>query len=69
MGLSKKSVGVNPYKFGLIGSTDSHSGLSSPESNCGKFATDSTPETKEAWKPTISKRMGYVSVRIGGCMG
>jgi hypothetical protein len=44
----EQKVGVNPYKFGLIGSTDSHSGLASAEENnfWGKVATDSTPETK-----------------------
>ena len=45
----EQEVGVNPYKFGLIGSTDAHSGLSSAEENnfWGKMAKDSTPETKE----------------------
>ena len=44
----EQKVGVNPYKFGLIGSTDAHSGLSSSEENnfWGKMARDSTPETK-----------------------
>jgi len=48
-GLSiEQKVGANPYKFGLIGSTDAHSGLSSSEENnfWGKMAKDSTPETK-----------------------
>ena len=41
-------VGVNPFQFGLIGSTDAHTGLSTAEENnfAGKMATDSTPETK-----------------------
>ena len=41
-------VGVNPYKFGMIGATASHSGLSAAEEDnfWGKMAVDSTPETK-----------------------
>jgi len=40
-------VGANPYKVGMIGSTDSHTGLSSAEefNFWGKFGVDSTPET------------------------
>ena len=49
----EKQIGVNPYKLGMIGSTDSHSGLASAEENnfMGKFAWDSTPETKSAGHP------------------
>jgi len=39
----KNSLGVNPYKFGLIGGTDGHVGMTSVEENnfFGKIASDS----------------------------
>ncbi|NCF51402.1 DUF3604 domain-containing protein [Gammaproteobacteria bacterium] len=39
----------NPYKFGMIGSTDSHTGMASAEEDNfhGKMAIDSTPGTKK----------------------
>ncbi|CAN0248595.1 unnamed protein product, partial [Discosporangium mesarthrocarpum] len=45
----EEQVGANPYKFGMIGATDSHSGLAAAEEDnfWGKMALDSTPETKD----------------------
>ncbi len=41
-------LGVNPYVFGVVGSTDSHTGLATAEEAnfWGKMATDSVPERK-----------------------
>jgi hypothetical protein len=43
-------IGVNPFKFGFVGSTDIHTGLSTPDDDnfLGKMPYDSIPENKAA---------------------
>lgn len=45
-----QKIGVNPYAFGMIGASDSHSGVPAVEENNfgGKFPVDSYPEGKDS---------------------
>jgi len=45
----ENKIGVNPFKYGMIGATDSHAGYSSAEENnfWGKFSQDSIPDNKK----------------------
>lgn len=53
----EKKQGINPYKFGVIGSTDAHTGLSSAEEEnfWGKMPYDSIPENKAGGTFTKTK--------------
>jgi len=49
----EEKIGFNPYRFGLIGSTDSHTGMASAEEPnfWGKFPRDGIPENKtQRWR-------------------
>jgi hypothetical protein len=58
----EREIGVNPYQFGVIGSTDAHTGLAAAEENNfhGKFATDSVPSSKlEGWSDNANSSFGW----------
>lgn len=63
------ALGVNPYKYGFIGSTDTHTGLSSTDESdfLGKIVRDSLPEERlntsqdqyfHSWEMSASGRAG-----------
>lgn len=55
-------VGINPYQFGVIGSTDGHTGLASAEEDNfqGKMATDSIPANKNTkWGDNANATFGW----------
>ena len=58
----EREIGVNPYQFGVIGSTDAHTGLAAAEENNfhGKFATDSIPLSKQdGWSDNANSSFGW----------
>ena len=58
----EQEIGINPYQFGVIGSTDAHTGLAAAEENNfhGKFATDSTPASKlDGWSDNANSSFGW----------
>lgn len=61
-GLSLESkIGVNPYRFGVIGSTDTHTGLPTAEEDNfgGKMAQVSTPQTRRRSDDNEAGRSGW----------
>ena len=76
LGLGQQSkLGVNPFKFGMIGATDSHTGFAeATEDNfLGKYAVASpNPKNKDRWKKvwppvegTVAKMSGWESQSAG----
>jgi hypothetical protein len=58
-------IGRNPFKFGMVGATDSHTAFSSAEENnfLGKYALDSIPENKT--KTTVPGAVGWDAAAQG----
>jgi hypothetical protein len=57
--LLEKTLGTNPYKFGLVGSTDSHTGLVAvEEDNFFGKATNAEPSPKRMQHPFASADFG-----------
>jgi len=57
----EQELGINPYKFGMIGSTDAHTGLAAIDEDnyWGKFTT-SEPSPQRATHPLIKTENGTI---------
>ncbi len=64
----ESNLGINPYQFGVIGSTDGHTALpSAEEANFqGKFVTDSIPSKKSSgWGDEPQRPFGWAMSASG----
>ncbi len=57
----EKQLGTNPYKFGLVGATDSHTGLSTAEEeNFFGKSTSAEPSPKRIEHPFVKSELGAI---------
>ena len=70
----EQQLGVNPYKFGMVGSTDAHTGLAGvEEDNFFGKTSSSEPSPDRATHPFVKTDkaviMGWETDRVGLCRG
>ena len=59
--LLEKKLGTNPYKFGMVGATDSHTGLSTAEEeNFFGKATSAEPSATRVEHPFVKSNLGTI---------
>jgi len=59
--LLEKKLGTNPYKFGMVGATDTHTGLSTAEEeNYFGKSTSAEPSATRAEHPFVSSELGTI---------